>query len=69
MGSGKPLENAIGIEVAYTIYMDIMTGLVFTLSFNGQFVHPVGEEEGMEGEIISLARCVFHYIREHENLM
>ena len=42
--------------------------LQVSLSFIGQFVHPVGEE-GVEGGIVILARCVFLFFREHENLV
>ena len=56
------------------IYMDIMTGekcRQFTLltwnSLISQFVHPVGDEEKRKIDI--LARCEFHFIRQHENLV
>ena len=59
--------------------MDVMTGillsliffLLFPLLFIGQYNHPV-EGEGMkemEGGIFMLATCVFHFIREEENLV
>ena len=34
---------------------------------NGQFIHPEGDEE--KGKIDILARCEFHFIRQHENLV
>ena len=38
--------------------------------FIGKFVHPVeGEEigvDGIEGGIVILARCMFHFIREYK---
>ena len=41
--------------------------------FIDQLVHPVGEEVmskvGGSVEIVILARCEFHFIREHGNLV
>ena len=60
--------------------MDIMTGgklwLIQTSNIElilGQFIHPL-EGKGMElmgwiRGIVSLARCEFHFIIEHENLV
>ena len=59
----------------YRIYVDIMTGeklssirLLTWNSFIGQIDHPVGEERIRWG-IVILARCKFHFTREHENLV
>ena len=40
-------------------------------SFIGQFFHPVGGDrvKGWKREIVILARCVFHFIREHKNFI
>ena len=42
-------------------------------SIIGQFIHPVGRGgggvKGVEGVILNLARCKFHFIREHDNLV
>ena len=41
-------------------------------SFIGQFVHSEGGEmrvKGMDGGIVILANCKFHFFRENENLV
>ena len=39
-------------------------------TFIGQSVHQeVGEGMGWKGGIVILARCNFHFIREHENVV
>ena len=59
----------------YRIFLDIMTGEKLSLitlltwdSFIGQIDHPVGKER-IRGGIVILARCKFHFTREHENLV
>ena len=52
----------------YWIYVDIMTKEKLS-SFIGQFVHQVGEGDGVEEEIAISASWVFHFIREQENLV
>ena len=44
--------------------------LLFSLSFIGQFVNPVDAGvKGVDGGIVILTRCEFHFLREHENLV
>ena len=50
--------------------MGIMKGKkLSSLLLHGQFVYPVGEEGCDKGEGIIIARCLFHFIREHKNLV
>ena len=58
------------------IYVDIMTGKKLSTfylanSIIGHFFHPEGWDgvKVVEGGIVILPCCKFHFIREHENLV
>ena len=66
------------MNVFCRIYVDIMAWEemlsieLANMELIGQFVHPIEGEEGKgDGrvEIVILARCKFHFIREHEKLV
>ncbi len=57
----------VGLEKVYVDFMIWQKLRLFMLLiwnlFIGLFIHPVG------GGIVILARCEFHFIKEHENLL